>query len=189
MRRVPSRPRHPALLLCCFAICHLPAAGCLKHSIQVTSEPSGALVWINDVEAGRTPLETDFTFHGTYDVRLEREGYEPLITKADADAPIQEFPIIDLAAEAIPITFHNTIKWHYVLTPLAERTEPKEQAEQELIARARAERAQAPKVEWAPPSSAWSTGKPVKGAAKDATPENTKPADKKQDNKKPDNVQ
>ena len=61
-----------AVFACGLAIC---STGCLKRTISVTTEPPGALVWINDVEVGRTPLETDFTFYGIYDVRLRREGW------------------------------------------------------------------------------------------------------------------
>ena len=119
------------------------STGCLKRTISVTTEPPGALVWINDVEVGRTPLETDFTFYGTYDVRVRREGYEPIITSAKADTPIQEQPGIDLLAEAAPVRFHNVVRWHWVLTPLAEQSQPKEQSEQDLITRANALRAKA----------------------------------------------
>lgn len=131
----------------------LPLGGCLKRTIQVTSEPPGALVWINDVEVGRTPLQTDFTHYGTYDLRVRREGYEPIITKEKAGTPVHELPPIDLLADAAPINFKNTIRWHYVLSPVAETSMPKEQAEQELIARAKELRTQiAPPPPPAPPA-------------------------------------
>jgi len=154
------RPTAFCLLLCCSAICCLVPAGCLKHSISITSDPPGALVWLNDVEAGRTPLETDFTFHGVYDVRLEREGYEPIVTKAKANPPIQEIPGIDLLAAAAPTRFNHVIRWHYVMQPVAESKDPK-QAERDLITRARAMRTSAtpPSAGWIPPAADWVTGK------------------------------
>ncbi len=137
--------RHRALLptftltllaaMCC-------SGGCLKRTISVTTEPPGALVWINDVEVGRTPLETDFTFYGTYDVRVRREGYEPLITSAKAKTPVQELPGVDLLAEVAPVRLHNIVHWHWVLVPLAEQAQSKEQAEKDLLARAGGLRAQ-----------------------------------------------
>src|SRR6185369_14341466 len=105
----------PILVLAAFALC---AGGCLKRTISVTTEPPGALVWINDVEVGRTPLETDFTYYGDYDVRVRREGYEPIVTHAKANTPIQEMPGIDLMAEAAPVRFHNVVRWHWDLTPV-----------------------------------------------------------------------
>lgn len=115
--------------------------GCLKRTIQVTSEPPGALVWINDIEVGRTPLQTDFTHYGTYDVRVRREGYEPLLVKQKADAPLYELPPLDLAAEAVPAKLHNVVRWHYVLQPVAEANPDKQAGEREAIERARELRA------------------------------------------------
>lgn len=112
------------------------SGGCLKKTIRVTSEPDGALVWINDVEVGRTPLETEFTFYGTYDVRVRREGYEAIITHEKADSPLYAVPPLDLAAEAVPARIENLIRWHYVLTPVAEATGTKDGAEAGLVGRA-----------------------------------------------------
>lgn len=138
------------------------SGGCLKRTISVTTEPPGALVWINDVEVGRTPLETDFTFYGKYDVRIRREGYEPIITSAKAKTPVQELPGVDLLAEAAPVRLHNVVRWHWNLVPLAEQSQSKEQAEKDLLDRAGALRSQiaakpaaeAPKAEIKPDPAA-----------------------------------
>ncbi|MBY0310982.1 MAG: PEGA domain-containing protein [Phycisphaerales bacterium] len=119
------------------AVVVLALGGCLKRTIHVTSEPPGALVWINDVEVGRTPLQTDFTHYGTYDVRVRREGYEPIIVKQKANAPVYELPPLDIAAEAVPAKLHNVVKWHYVLLPVVEANPDKEAGEREVIERAR----------------------------------------------------
>ncbi len=122
--------------LCLLALIAASCGGCLKRTISVTTEPPGALVWINDVEVGRTPLETDFTFYGKYDVRVRREGYEPIVTSAKAKTPVQELPGVDLLAEAAPVQMHNVVRWHWNLVPLAEQSQSKEQAEKDLLARA-----------------------------------------------------
>jgi len=94
--------------------------GCLERTIVVTSEPEGAVVYLNDREIGRTPVETDFRFFGAYDVRLHLEGYEPLVTSREAEAPVYEWPGIDLLAEAVPATIATRLEWHFQLTPLPE---------------------------------------------------------------------
>lgn len=134
-------PRATHLCLLVLAAGGLGAGGCLKRTISVTTEPPGALVWINDVEVGRTPLETDFTFYGDYDVRIRREGYEPIITHAKARTPIQEQPGIDLLAEAAPARFSNVVRWHWDLTPIAEQGQDREAAERGLLDRANGLRA------------------------------------------------
>jgi hypothetical protein len=93
------------------------SAGCIQRTITINSEPQGALVHLNDEEVGRTPLTVPFTFYGTYDVRLEKEGYETLNTQTQAQAPWWETPGPDLFAEAIPGNNEVNLKWDFVLTP------------------------------------------------------------------------
>lgn len=97
----------------------------------------GALVYANDVELGRTPLEANFTFYGKYDVRVELEGYEPLRTKAAADAPIYEIPPFDVVAMAIPADIETTVRWHFVLKPAEESGMDPRVAEDGLLTRAK----------------------------------------------------
>ena len=66
---------------------------------------------------GETPLDVDFTWFGVYDVRLRKDGYEPLVTTAEAKAPLHEQPGIDLAAMAVPGTKRTRIEWNFVLEP------------------------------------------------------------------------
>ena len=92
------------LIVCC-------SVGCVERRLLITSEPAGALVYLNDQEVGRTPLEVPFTWYGTYDVRLEREGYETLETEQVAEQPWWEKPGPDLIAEALP-NKRVEIAWH-----------------------------------------------------------------------------
>lgn len=92
-------------------------SGCVERTISITSDPPGALVWLNDREVGRTPVEVEFLYYGTYDVRLVRDGYEPLMTKGEAAAPWWDLPGPDLAAEVMPFALQSDITWHYELLP------------------------------------------------------------------------
>ncbi len=111
-------------------------AGCAQRRLIVTSEPAGARVTINDVDVGVTPLETTFTYYGVYDVRLDKDGFEPLRTRADAHAPIFEYPPIDFVAQAIPSD--TSVRWNFTLTPSIERTLAPREFEDELHRRATA---------------------------------------------------
>ncbi len=79
-------------------------------SAACTSEPPGRLVWVNDVELGRTPVEADFTFYGHYDVRASTATSPS--SRMDAPQPFYEYPPFDLVAMAIPADFENVVKWH-----------------------------------------------------------------------------
>jgi hypothetical protein len=82
------------------------------------------LVWVNDEEVGRTPLEVPFKWYGTYDVRLEKRGYDPLWTTGEAEMPWWEWPGPDLVAELIPGA-ESRVAWHYEL----DRATPAEDVE------------------------------------------------------------
>ncbi|HPO92448.1 MAG TPA: PEGA domain-containing protein [Phycisphaerales bacterium] len=111
----------------------LLSGGCLERTIKVTTEPEGAVVWINDVEVGRTPLETDFTYYGDFSVRIRKEGYEPVVDVKHVSAPVQELPVVDLAAEALPVKFENNVYWHWVLEPAIEARMSPTEAETRVV--------------------------------------------------------
>jgi len=90
--------------------------GCVTRTLSITSEPSGARVFLNDQEVGATPLVVGFTHYGTYDVRLEKEGSRALWTKAEAVQPWWEYPVVDLVAE-VTGPKEVRIPWHFKLEP------------------------------------------------------------------------
>lgn len=110
----------------------LLAMGCVRRSLTVTSSPSGALVYLNGQEVGRTPLTRDFTWYGTYDVQVRKEGYETLDTQTRIIAPIWQWPPFDLFAELVPFGLKDHQYRTYELKPAA--TEPADPAQ--MLARA-----------------------------------------------------
>lgn len=137
MRRFARNPkaRRPRCLPAA-ALAALTLTGCLERTIRVTSDPPGAIVWLNDVEIGQTPAQARFKFYGVYDVRLELPGYEPIHEGREAKAPFHEYPGPDLIASALPSRIHTTLDWHYTLTPSPPLADPA--AEDAFLDRARA---------------------------------------------------
>lgn len=135
----------------CSAIVML--SGCIERRIYITSQPPGATVWVNDVEAGRTPTSVTFTYFGNYDVRLRKDGYEPLITKGEANPPVYEFPGPDLVATAIPARIRSDVKWNYVLQPKLESVGTQGDFESGLMNRAGALRGQIAPTRISPPAT------------------------------------
>ena len=90
--------------------------GCSERRIFVTSEPSGATVIINDVNVGQTPVEVDFLYYGVYDVRLSKDGYEPILTSERIRAPLHEWPGFDVVAAVIPGKEKKHVSWHFDLS-------------------------------------------------------------------------
>ena len=85
--------------------------GCVKRKISISSNPEGALVWINDREIGRTPTEVEFLYYGEYDVRLEKDGFEPVMTTRWAKPPFWELPVVDLFAEVVAPNREFVVRW------------------------------------------------------------------------------
>lgn len=118
------------------------AAGCVEQKMTITSEPSGALVRVSDVEVGRTPVTIPFTAIGDYAIVLRLEGYQTLKTHANIKPTAYEVVPLDLFAELLPYTFRDQRYLHFKLEKL---TIPEDQ---ELIRRAqqlRQENLQPPK--------------------------------------------
>ncbi len=98
------RERNQPLRLVAVAAGALLAAGCygqVQRTLTIESEPAGALCWLNDNEVGRTPVTVPFTWYGTYSVRLEHPGYEPLVAEAPVEPPVYEWVPLDLAFETV----------------------------------------------------------------------------------------
>jgi hypothetical protein len=136
----------------------LIASGCVRRTLTVTTDPPGALVYLNGVEAGRSPLQRDFIYYGTYDVAIRKEGYETLKTRGKVIAPWWQWVPIDLFAEALPLHDRQTLT--YTLHPVSEgAVDP-----QKMLARAEAmgtKLESSPHTRAAPPPPNWATTRPT----------------------------
>ena len=92
-------------------------AGCVERLITVKTEPAGAVVYLNDEEVGTSPVTVPFTWYGTYEVVVRRDGYETIRTARTADAPFYEWPGIDLISECLlPFDIVDHHEWSFDLT-------------------------------------------------------------------------
>lgn len=106
------------LLTFALLLATLCTAGCVRRTITITTDPPGTLVWLNDREVGRSPVTVEFQYYGTYDVRLERDGYEPKMTSGVAKPPLWDNVPLDFVAEVLPMNFHSRVEWHYDMSEL-----------------------------------------------------------------------
>jgi len=116
--------RNFCLLACIFAI-FFGTTGCIERILTVQTNPHGAIVELNGQEMnGRTPVTQDFTWYGTYDISLRREGYQSLKTTAKVIAPLYEWIPLDLVTELLPFPFKDHHIVSYDLTPAPPASEP-----------------------------------------------------------------
>jgi PEGA domain-containing protein len=77
-------------------------SGCLKRTLSVRSDPPGALVYIDGLEVGRTPLANlPFHFYGTREIALYSDGHLTERRAVEIDSPwYASFPL-DIFSELI----------------------------------------------------------------------------------------
>src|SRR5438477_10191182 len=102
--------------LCCILIA-ISVAGCVDRLLTIRSDPPGALVFLNGVEVGRTPVTRDFTWYGTYDVALRKEGYDTVKAHSKVIAPWWQWVPIDFFAEVAPVRLKDQQTLTYTLSP------------------------------------------------------------------------
>ena len=93
------------------------AAGCVERTMTLESNPPGALVYLNDQEIGRTPLEHDFLWYGNYDVQIRKEGFETADTNTKVWAPWWQWVPFDLVADLLPVRLKDKHTYTYSLRP------------------------------------------------------------------------
>ena len=104
-----------ALCLCAFS-----AAGCIRRTLEVTSDPPGAQLIVNGQPAGVTPAKFAFRHHGTYRVELRKEGYRPVVDALYVEGRLYELPPAEPAAELLwPGVIRDGRSASYKLEPLA----------------------------------------------------------------------
>jgi PEGA domain len=87
---MPLRYLLPTLcLIVCFS-----QTGCVHRRLTVNSNPPGALVRVDGKDIGYTPASIDFTWYGTREVQLLKDGYETQTQMVDINPPwYQRFPL------------------------------------------------------------------------------------------------
>ena len=122
------------LLLVGFLLAVFLLAGCVERRLTIVTEPSEAVVWLNDEEVGTTPVTVNFNWYGDYSVRAEKSGYEILNTHRVLDRPTHDKFPFDFFAEVLwPKKIVDEYTWEFELEPFRQAS-PDEliQAAQEM---------------------------------------------------------
>ena len=51
-------------------------SGCVQRRLQIRSQPEGALVSVDRQPVGSTPVSVPYTYHGTREIQLEKDGFK-----------------------------------------------------------------------------------------------------------------
>lgn len=108
----------PLTLLVAYALSSTVGCNAVKRRLTITSEPSGALVYLNDREIGRTPISQNFVHSGTYKIRCCKEGFETEETYYKAGTPWYLYPGFDFFSENfVPGELRDEQQCNITLTP------------------------------------------------------------------------
>jgi len=112
----------------------LSSVGCVERKLTIGSDPSGALVTLNDVEIGRTPVTVPFTWYGDYDIVLRHEKnvstpenpvmrHYFLHTHQRINAAPSQWIGIDLLSELVPWTVTDEKFLAFTIPPVSQPTD------------------------------------------------------------------
>jgi len=75
--------------------------GCVYRRLTIRSEPTGALVRLEDREVGRSPVTVAFDHYGLRTITLEHEGYLRLVRNVSVKPPWYEVFPLDFFTEVL----------------------------------------------------------------------------------------
>lgn len=107
--------------------------GCVERELTIVTEPSDAIVWLNDEEVGATPVTVNFNWYGDYNVRIEKSGYEIVNTHRLLERPPHDWFPLDFFAQVLwPGRIQDSHTWTFELDPFQQASagELIEQADQ-----------------------------------------------------------
>lgn len=92
--------------------------GCVHRRMTIRSVPSGALVKVDGEEIGYTPASVDFTYYGTREITLTKDGYETQTVMQKVKTPwYQVFPLDAVSDNLLPFEVTNRHEFTYQLQP------------------------------------------------------------------------
>jgi len=104
--------------------------GCVSRRMTIASNPPGALVLVEGREVGYTPVSLDFTYYGTREFTLIKDGFETLTVQQPVRPPWYQWPVIEFFADNFT-PGHVTDRHQFAYQMQAQRQVPN----QELLGR------------------------------------------------------
>lgn len=92
--------------------------GCVHRRATIHSDPPGAQAWIGDRQIGHTPASFDFTWYGTEEITLLKDGYEPETQLIKLPTPWYQTPPLDFVTDNfLPFRVKDQHEFSFQLRP------------------------------------------------------------------------
>lgn len=103
MSNVPYRKRSSACLKLGVVgtLVIVSFSGCVRRRMTVRTSPPGAMVYVDHQSIGTTPVSANFTYYGTRQFEIIKDGYRTEKFLRKFDPPWYQWPVLDFIAESI----------------------------------------------------------------------------------------
>lgn len=109
---------HPIMVLALLTLLMM-SPGCVRRRFTVRTNPPGAVLYVDNQEIGVTPVGTDYTYYGTREIRLEKDGYEPVVQLHTFRTPWYQYPGLDFVSEnLVPWEIRDQRELDFEMVPL-----------------------------------------------------------------------
>lgn len=106
------------LLVMAVVIAIASSTGCVRKRMTVRTNPAGAMVYIDKQPIGLTPVSNSFTYYGTRNIEIVRDGYRTERFLRKISPPWYEIPPLDFFSESLwPFEIRNEHVIDAQLTP------------------------------------------------------------------------
>lgn len=108
-----------ALIFCILIGC-MALPGCVHRRMTITTNPPGALVMMEGEEVGYTPMAMDFTYYGTREITLIKDGFQTKTVMQKVKAPWYQRGPLEFATDNFALhKINDRHEFHFDLDPLA----------------------------------------------------------------------
>ncbi|GIW93040.1 MAG: lipoprotein [Pirellulaceae bacterium] len=73
--------------------------GCVRRRMTIRTDPPGATVYVDQREIGTSPVSTPFTYYGTRNFVITKDGYETVQASRTFSPPWYQWPVLDFLTE------------------------------------------------------------------------------------------
>jgi hypothetical protein len=98
---VHFRPIRRVAFLLLLAFIVLVPTGCIRRRLTVRSNPPGAMVYVDKQSIGLTPASSNFTYYGTRNIEIVRDGYRTEKFLRRFSPPWYAIPPLDFFSETL----------------------------------------------------------------------------------------
>lgn len=104
----------------------LALSGCVERRYTIRTDPPGALVFVNGVEVGPSPVSVHYTYYAPHEIVLIADGYQTQRIIQPIPAPWYDNVLTDFFTEnLVPFTVHDDREFMYKM-PVATNPAPGE---------------------------------------------------------------